>query len=117
MVSYTNDRQHHHGPVKARNGGIMRTRRSWKNQDRLFAYLFKPEQPKPVVKPKRLRTKTRVTIGAQQPAVRADYVPHYHQDDSGIFECELGSACRYKEHEPAGFEKPSAEAIALSLAV
>lgn len=86
----------------------MRTRRSWRNQERLFAYLFpKPKNPPTTQKPKRLRTKPVVSIGTHQPTIRPDYVPHYHQDDSGIFECELGSACRYRIHEAPGFTKPT----------
>lgn len=88
----------------------MRTRRSHRNQDRLFAYLFpKPEKPKPVARPKRPRAIPRVTIGTPAREVRADYVPHYHEDDSGIFECELGNACRYRIHEAPGFTKPAQE--------
>lgn len=44
--------------------------------------------------------------------VHYEYTPHYHQDDSGVFECCLGSACRYQQHEAVGFTKPTAEAIA-----
>lgn len=40
------------------------------------------------------------------------YVPHYHQDDSGVFECLLGSSCKYKDREAPGFTAPTAEAIA-----
>lgn len=46
------------------------------------------------------------------PTLNPDYVPHYHQDDSGVFECLLGSACKYKDREAPGFTAPTAEAIA-----
>lgn len=83
----------------------MRTRRSLRNQDILFKLLF---GPRPTVHPQSRQRRPHRAAHTEQsvPFIREDYVPHYHQDDSGIFECELGSACRYRVREAAGFEKP-----------
>lgn len=92
----------------------MRTRRSWRNQNRLFELLFKPERlkKKPVQKVSRPVKKPVIRRGPVLPVVRPDYLPHYHQDDSGIFECPIGSACQYRVKEAAGFEAPTASALA-----
>lgn len=53
--------------------------------------------------------------GPVDPMVRPDYMPHYHQDDSGIFECPLGAVCQYRVKEAVGFSAPTNLAIAETL--
>ena len=55
----------------------MRTRRSPRNQERLWK-----------------------ALGKEGPRLRLGYKPHYHTDDSGTFECPVSSICNRKAGKP-----------------